>query len=141
MGQDLPLKAHFAIGNFIRDAVCSEQITVSGDGTALRTYLDQSDLAYWLWTLMFEGLDGQTYNIGSDRVISMSELACLVRDLLAQDKPIRILGEADPIASRNRYIPCIEKIYTLHGLRPRVTLENAILKTAHVFRSKSGFNL
>lgn len=50
IGQDLPFNAHYAIGNFIQDALSAEQITVAGDGTPLRTYLDQSDLAHWLWT-------------------------------------------------------------------------------------------
>lgn len=74
---NLPLNAHFAIGNFIQDAISAEQITVAGDGTPLLTYLDQSDLAHWLWTLIIEGLDGETYNVGSDRVISIAELALL----------------------------------------------------------------
>jgi dTDP-glucose 4,6-dehydratase len=134
VGQDLPLNAHFAIGNFIQDALSSEQITVAGDGTPLRTYLDQSDLAHWLWTLMIEGSDGETYNVGSDRVISIAELAYLVRDLIAQEKSVHILGVADPTAARNRYVPSIGKILRQHGLRPEVALEQAILKTANNYR-------
>lgn len=134
VGQDLPLNAHFAIGNFIQDALSAEQITVAGDGTPLRTYLDQSDLAHWLWTLMNEGLDGETYNVGSDRVISIAELAYLVRDLIAQEKSVHILGVADPTAARNRYVPSISKIQARHGLRPEMTLEQAILETADAYR-------
>jgi len=130
VGPDLPLDAHFAIGNFIRDALSAEQITVAGDGTPLRTYLDQSDLAHWLWTLMLEGVDGETYNVGSDRVVSIAELASIVRDLIAPDKPVSILGVPDSSLSRNRYVPSIRKIHTLHALRPRVTLERAILGAA-----------
>ena len=32
----------------LRDALTSDVITVSGDGTSLRTYMYQEDLAYWL---------------------------------------------------------------------------------------------
>lgn len=130
VGRDLPLNAHFAIGNFIQDALSSEQITVAGDGSPLRTYLDQSDLAHWLWTLMIVGLDGETYNVGSDRVISIAELAHLVRDLLAPAKSVRILGTSHHAGARHRYVPSIEKISRLHSLSPTVTLDQAIRDAA-----------
>lgn len=83
---------------------------------------------------MLEGVNGETYNVGSDRVISIADLAHLVRDLIALHKPVRILGTSDTNASRNRYIPNISKIQALHGLRPRVALEQAILAAADAAR-------
>lgn len=126
VGPDLPLDVHFAIGNFIRDALTAEAITVAGDGTPLRTYLDQRDLALWLWTLLLEGRDGETYNVGSDQVISIAELAHLVRDLLAPGKPVRILGTPQPATARNRYVPDISKARRLHGLTVTIPLAEAI---------------
>jgi len=137
VGQDLPLNAHFAIGNFIHDALRSEQVTVRGDGSQLRTYLDQSDLAHWLWILLFDGFDGETYNVGSDRVISIADLGHLVRDLISPNKPVRILGKPDLAAARNRYVPNITKISKLHDLIPQVSLEQAILKMPMHIRFKT----
>lgn len=134
VGPDLPLDVHFAIGNFIRDALTAEAITVAGDGTPLRTYLDQRDLAHWLWTLLLQGKDGETYNVGSDQVIGIAELAHLVRDLLAPGKPVRILGTPLPAAARNRYVPSIAKIQTLHGLRVSVPLAESIIRAASAHR-------
>ena len=134
VGPDLPLDVHFAIGNFIRDALTAEAITVAGDGTPLRTYLDQRDLAHWLWTLLLQGKDGETYNVGSDQVISIAELAHLVRDLLAPGKPVRILGTPQPAAARNRYVPSIAKIQALHGLRVSVPLAESIIRAASAHR-------
>lgn len=129
IGPDLPLDVHFAIGNFIHDALSAEAITVAGDGSPLRTYLDQRDLAHWLWTLLLQGKDGETYNVGSDQVISIAELAHLVRDLIAPAKPVHILGASQPAAARNRYVPKIEKIKAMHGLGVAVPLDQAILNT------------
>ena len=134
VGQDLPMDVHFAIGNFIRDALHSEVITVAGDGTPLRTYLDQRDLANWLWTLLQKGHGGEAYNVGSDHVISIAELAHLVRDLIAPGKPVHILGVADQTAARNRYVPDINKIEAMHGLRAEISLAQAILSTADALK-------
>lgn len=130
VGRDMPLDVHFAIGNFIRDALAADAITVAGDGTPCRTYLDQSDLAHWLWILLLQGRDGETYNVGSDRVITIAELAYLVRDLLAPSMPVRILGESRSSLIRSRYVPSIAKIRRLHSLSVTVPLHQSILNTA-----------
>lgn len=132
VGPDLPLDVHFAIGNFIRDALEAEAITVTGDGTQLRTYLDQRDLALWLWTLLMEGHDGEAYNVGSDHVISIADLAYLVRDLVAPQKQVQVLGQSGAPGSRNRYVPRITKIEELHGLRVETNLEQAIQEVARM---------
>jgi len=126
VGADLPLNVHFAIGNFIRDALTADAITVSGDGTPLRTYLHQSDLAHWLFTLLEHGQSGQAYNVGSDEVISIAALAHLVRDILAPDKPVHIQGKSDIGAARNNYVPDIHKALRDLGLRVTIPLAEAI---------------
>ena len=134
VGPDLPLNVHFAIGNFIRDALTADAITVSGDGTPLRTYLDQSDLAHWLLTLLEHGRHGQAYNVGSDEVISIADLAHLVRDILAPDKPVHILGQPNPGADRNRYVPDIRKAQQELGLNVCIPLAEAIRRTGEAHR-------
>lgn len=129
VGPDLPLNVHFAIGNFIRDALTADAITVFGDGTPLRTYLDQSDLAHWLLTLLEHGRPGQAFNLGSDEVISIAALAHLVRDILAPDKTVHILGQPDLAAARSRYVPDIRKAKQELGLRVTVPLQEAVRRT------------
>ena len=132
VGEDLPLHAHFAIGNFIRDALWHESITVGGDGMPLRSYLDQRDLAVWLLCLLLKGQPGQAYNVGSDFAISVADLALLVRDTLAPNKPVLILGRSDQQRQRNRYIPSIEKARTDFQLDVRICLKQAITDTAEI---------
>jgi UDP-glucuronate decarboxylase len=136
VGPDLPLDVHFAIGNFIRDALTADAITVSGDGKPLRTYLDQSDLARWLFTLLEKGHAGQAYNVGSDEIISIGNLAHLVRDILAPEKPVKILGKPDSNAARNRYVPDIRKSREELGLNVTIPLAEAIRHTASAYQSR-----
>ena len=136
VGPDLPLDAHFAIGNFIRDALTADAITVSGDGTPLRTYLDQGDLAHWLLTLLEHGRPGQAYNVGSDEVISIACLAHLVRDILAPDKAVHTLGQSALGAARNRYVPKISKAHQELGLNLTIALAESIRRTGEAHRQK-----
>lgn len=135
VGQDLPLNVHFAIGNFIRDALWCDAITVDGDGTPLRSYLDQRDLAHWLTSLLERGQAGQAYNVGSDQAISMAELANLVRDTLAPDKAVKILGTPGQNRQRNRYVPDIAKVRNLLQLDVRIQLKQAIAHAGRMAQS------
>lgn len=130
VGPDLPLNAHYAIGNFIRDALNGKPITVAGNGTPLRSYMDQRDMAQWLLKLLLEGKSGNLYNVGSDEAVTIQELAYLVREIIAPQLPVNILGESQVLSSRNRYIPSIEKARRLHGLKITIPLIKAIEYTA-----------
>lgn len=126
VGRDLPLDVHFAIGNFIRDALQRDEITVTGDGSALRSYMDQRDLAQWLLTLLEKGRAGHAYNVGSNIPIAIGELAYRIRDILAPNKKVKISGIAQPSHWRNRYIPSIDKAQSELGLRLEYSLDEAL---------------
>ncbi len=132
MGQDLPLDVHFAIGNFIRDALWAEEIIVNGDGSPLRSYLDQRDLAKWLTKLLHFGKPGEAYNVGSGTAISINDLAHLVRDIVSPSKPVRILGKPVDNAVRNRYVPDVDKIKNELGLIEAYSLEQSIRDAGNV---------
>lgn len=134
VGIDLPLDVHFAIGNFIRDALWREAIEVASDGTALRSYLDQWDLAQWLWTLLWEAPPGSVYNVGSEEAISIAELARLVRETLAPGKPLHFRGKADPALPRHRYVPDITRIRTELGVEVTVPLVESIRRVGGIHR-------
>jgi UDP-glucuronate decarboxylase len=136
VGRDLPLDAHFAIGNFIRDALSREAIEVVGDGSPLRTYLDQDDMAHWLLTLLASGRPGEVYNVGSDEVVTIAELAHRVRDLLAPNKPVRVQGQRQDTSGRNRYVPDIRKAHAELGLGVTIPLAESIRRTGAAHRER-----
>lgn len=126
VGQDLPLNAHYAVGNLIRDALWSKEIIVKGDGSSIRSYLDQRDLANWLIKLLQEGRSGEAYNIGSEQDISIADLAHLIRDIVSPQKTVRILGNIEENKTRSSYVPNIEKIKNELGVKQTITLEQSI---------------
>ncbi|MFV0280219.1 MAG: NAD-dependent epimerase/dehydratase family protein [Rhodoblastus sp.] len=141
-GPGLPLDGHFAVGNFIRDALAGRDIVVSGDGTPLRSYLYAGDLAAWLVTLLARGEANRAYNVGSDAAISIADLARRVADLAPQNTGVEIRGKAAPGAPRARYIPSIEAARNL-GLDAWTPLDAAIEATmrfaeTQVSRGKHG---
>ncbi len=130
VGAALPLDGHFAIGNFIRDALTGHRIQVSGDGSPLRSYLYGADLAIWLLTILLQGQHGRAYNVGSDQALSIAELAHRVRETLAPGADVHIAHTHDDKAGRNRYIPAIQRARHELALDTWTPLEQAIRLTA-----------
>lgn len=136
VGATLPLDGHFAIGNFIGDALAGNDVHVSGDGSPLRSYLYGADLAIWLLVILLGGQHGRAYNVGSDQAISIAELAGRVRDTLAPGAAVRIARGGDDKALRNRYIPAIDRARHELALDAWTPLEQAIRLTAECATSE-----
>lgn len=125
VGRHLPRGAHFAIGNFIGEALAGREIVIRGDGSSVRSYMYADDLAAWLLTILERGESGRPYNVGSDEAISIRALAELVRETLGSRSAVRVLGEAVPGAA-HVYVPDIRRAREELGLRLTVSLPEAI---------------
>ncbi|MNG68196.1 dTDP-glucose 4,6-dehydratase [compost metagenome] len=123
-GPGLPLDGHFAIGNFVRDALFADQVVIQSCGTAVRSYLHGADLAAWLLVLLVRGGAGEAYNVGSDQAISIADLARRVVSRVAQEKQVRILGRAEG-SERSFYVPDISRARGL-GLDVWTSLDHSI---------------
>jgi dTDP-glucose 4,6-dehydratase len=132
VGPYLPLDAHFAVGNFVRDALEGDTIRVGGDGTPYRSYLHAADLAIWLWTLLASGQSGRAYNVGSEEAVSIRELADAVARAAAtigRHPTVSIARSANATASATRYVPDTRCARAELGLRTRITLDEALTRT------------
>ncbi len=128
VGPYMKLDAHFAIGNFIRDQLRGGPIRVSGDGSALRSYMYAGDLMVWLWTILFRGEPLRAYNVGSEQAVTIAELAQTVADSLTPEVRVEILGKPQGGAP-HRYVPSTARGQRELGLDCRVPLAEAIRRT------------
>ncbi len=129
-GPHLPLDAHFAIGNFIGDILAGRPIAIGGDGTPRRSYLYGADLAIWLWTMLFRAPALTAINLGSNQAVSILELAQTVAAALAPTTAITVAKQPVPGAPAVRYVPSITRAAELLNLRPTISLEESIRRTA-----------
>jgi len=128
-GQDLPLDVHFAIGNFIRNAINGEDIIIKGDGSSIRSYLDQDDLAEWLLVILNKDkFNNSFYNIGSDVQISIIDLAEKVSKLSNKDISVKVLNKNDSNLLRSVYVPSVLKIKNQLGVSEKICLDKSIIK-------------
>lgn len=109
LGIYLPLDQHFAIGNFIRDGLLGEEIIVKSNKAVFRSYMYSDDLVNWLMSIADNGSENcPVYNVGSDEVITIQELAKKV----AKNFQVRVAPSKSQLDGIDRYIPCIHKAKT-----------------------------
>jgi dTDP-glucose 4,6-dehydratase len=130
-GKFLPLDQHFAIGNFVGQAVLDRRITVRGDGQSVRSYLDSADMASWLITAALEGTSDFPIHIGSERSIKISDLAALVAEiageLLNQEVQVEVMGKKSAIDGVRSYVPSTKLTRQTLLVREIVNLEDSIM--------------
>lgn len=131
LGPFLPLSIHYAIGNFVRDALEEKEIIVQGSGHELRSYLYIADAWVWLLKLLFEA-DNEIYNVGSSNALSVVELATEVRNALCPQKEVKILNLSNNIGnfSRNIYVPNNDKIQKKFHVQEWTSLRDGIKRMA-----------
>lgn len=126
VGPHLPLDAHFAIGNFIRDAMKGKSIEVK-DGTPYRSYLYAADLVIWLWTILFKGEVCHPYNVGSDEAISIADLAEKVASILGGSVELPYPSALRPTS---RYVPNTNRIMSELSLAKTIGLKHSVRAAA-----------
>lgn len=127
VGPHLPLDAHFAIGNFLRDGLAGGPVRILGDGTPYRSYLHGIDLAVWLWTMLARGRAGAAYNLGSEDGRPLREIGARVA--AATGTTLSVAKEPPPGHVAARYVPSTARARAELGLEVTVDLDDAIGRT------------
>jgi nucleoside-diphosphate-sugar epimerase len=134
VGPHMPLDKHFAIGNFIGDAVAGRPIHVKSDGKPKRSYMYMTDLMRALAVILIDGQIARPYNVGSNVAVTIGELAhCVNR--VARGCGVNIEGAVSDPA--DQYVPDTTRLNTELKSLPEVGLEAAVARTAAWYRVRS----
>ena len=139
IGPHLPLDAHFAAGNFLSDVMHSRPIGIASDGTSLRSYLYASDLATWLWTMLFQAPSLRAYNVGSEHAVSIADLAHTAASLIPPALEVKIAQAPTPGKAPAQYVPSTLRARQELAVRETVPLAEALRRTLDWHSSSDRF--
>lgn len=141
VGPHLPLDIHFAIGNFIRDALNGGPIVIKGDGTPYRSYLYTADLAIWLWKILLCGESSRTYNVGSDHDLQIEQVADLVAKQFSPKIAVKVMGTRVKNKAPERYVPSVNRSRHELGLDAWISIQQGIERTIQFYKSENNTNM
>jgi len=108
-GQYLPLNLHYAFGNFIKDAIEKKPIVINGKGMDIRSYLFIGDAIAWLLQMLVNPKN-TIYNIGSEKSISILDLARVIAKKNSLEVIIKDENKEEGNFRRTMYVPNTYKI-------------------------------
>ena len=122
-----------AVPNFIGQVLRREPITVYGDGSQTRSFCFVSDLVEAIYRLMMSEYD-LPMNLGNPEELSILEFAKLIKKLCESDSEIvyEQLPQDDPMQRK----PDISKAKEILGWKPKVGLEQGLIKTIEWFEGR-----
>lgn len=120
------------IARFLRQALNGQPLTVHGKGLQKRTFCYVDDLVDGLILVMEKGKSGEVYNLGSNKQVSILDLAKLIIKLTKSKSSI--LKVKRPSHDHQARLPSLEKVKKL-GWKSKVSLKKGLHLTINCKRS------
>jgi UDP-glucose 4-epimerase len=127
------------VPRLVDQAVSGQPLTVYGDGTHTRTFIDIEDAVDAILLLWAQGAVGESYNVGGTEEVRIVDLAERVRSLSGSASPIRFLPFSQVYGpdyeERERRAPDTSRIRAL-GFAPRHDLDASLRRILAWRRSR-----
>lgn len=126
---------------FVNNIVKGQDIILKSDGTAKRSFCYITDTVSALLTILLDGLDGESYNVGNDEeYFSIRELAEKLVSLYPE-KGLHVIQEKRQeqgysASPEKRTIPVIEEKLRKLGWKPKYNAKDGFRRTIEYFRNK-----
>lgn len=122
------------IPRMITQALHNKPIPIHGDGSQTRTFCYIDDMVNGLILLMKKGRTGEAYNIGSDKEITINDLAKQIKNVTRYT--LRVVHTPRPPHDHDSRLPDLTKIKKL-GWKTTVPLRVGLQRTVEYFREQS----
>jgi nucleoside-diphosphate-sugar epimerase len=132
-GPGISLEAHFAIGNFMKNAIKGEEIFIKGNPNTQRSYLYPTDLNVWLLNLLVNPTINPTH-IGSENLVSISHLAEKISEMFSAPG----VSAGDDSAELSFYAPETSKTREHLNVSEEVSLDESIMRWKNWLTSQPG---
>jgi len=125
-----------AIPTFIRQALCGEPITVTGDGSQTRSLCYVDDVVDGVMRMLASSHGGPV-NLGNPHEVSMLELAQWISKLTVSSSEITLIPRPEDDPEKRR--PDITMAHDLLGWEPTTPVERGLCDTITDFRRRLAF--
>jgi len=122
-GPGQPLNSHFAIGNFLSEALLGKSVEVRGNKKTKRSYMYPTDLISYLIRMIAKPKE-KTLNVGSPDAITIDELAKYIAVKFGNGSVN--YSEKSELYMPTFYWPDVGKLYSEFGNHVEVSLEDGL---------------
>lgn len=127
IGPLIPLRIHYAVGNFLFDNLKNRDILIKGNPNTSRSFMYMTDLCVFMWKSIVSKHRNKIYNLGSEKVVKIKDLANLTKKITK--KKLLIKYSKNLIKNKTYYAPNIDKIKKELRYYPRVSISKSLEKT------------
>lgn len=126
---------------FLKQFLTGEPVTIHGDGSQTRTFVYVEDAVDAVLKLAFsKKAELQVFNIGSDKEVSMLELAKIIKKVGGFKSPFEFISHkkvfGDKYEDIPRRVPDVSKIKKIVGWQAVTSMEEGLKKTIRYYRDK-----
>jgi len=132
-GPRMRLRDGRAVPAFMSQALTGDDVTIFGDGTQTRSFTYVSDLVEGVLRLM-ESDTNDPVNIGNPHEVTIEEITRTIIKLVGSKS--RLVYRPLPVDDPKQRKPDITRAHTVLKWKPKVNLEEGLLKTVDYFRQK-----
>jgi nucleoside-diphosphate-sugar epimerase len=139
VGEYLPTKSYYVVGNFIQNILNNENIKIKANYEVVRSYMYEEDLVNFLFKILdYSNKDCPIYNVGSDDAISIRKLSHLLAK--KYNLHVNINNKKNSKKKLDKYVPNINKFRKNFKYYKKLSSFNAVLKTLRQYKYKKILN-